>query len=151
MNANPFGLANGRTFNETIDRNLKNTLFDPVQPGMQHEFPAGFLLKMNYAAAWAARLMGQATPNSSSTSRIRLGQTMGQAMRQPDHLAAQQPQPSRQRPHPAVVLKTCCIRQTAVWGGHVQHGLIAADLAPYPARGDFADTMWLLSAYGLQP
>jgi hypothetical protein len=59
----PGGLQNGNAFNTMIDPNLKTPYNVIVGFGMQHEFPAGFVLKTNYVGRFGRRLLGQADAN----------------------------------------------------------------------------------------
>ena len=59
----PFGLANGQAFNETIDPHLKNPYSMVLGFGIQHEFPRNFILKLNYAGRLGRRLLAQADAN----------------------------------------------------------------------------------------
>ena len=152
-NANPWGLANGGAFNETIDRNLKTPYSISYNFGLQHEFSGGFLLKMSYAGRLGRRLMGQADaeqlidyPDKAS------GQTMGQAMGNLTTWLRNNPNANPANAPIQPWFENVLYSANQLYGvGMSNTDFIAADLAPYPARGDFADTMWLLSAYGLQP
>jgi hypothetical protein len=62
-NGNPTGLANGEDFNTTIDSHFRTPYNIMVSAGMQREFPAGFILRMNYAGRFGRRLLGQADAN----------------------------------------------------------------------------------------
>ncbi len=59
----PYGLQNGGAFNSMIDANLKTPYEIVANFGMQHQFPAGFVLKMDYAGRFGRRLLGQADAN----------------------------------------------------------------------------------------
>ena len=59
----PFGLANSRAFNETIDPKLKNPYSIVIDFGIQHEFPRNYILKVNYAGRLGRRLLAQADAN----------------------------------------------------------------------------------------
>jgi hypothetical protein len=59
----PFGLANGQAFNETIDRHLRNPYSLVIDFGVQHEFPHGYILKVNYAGRLGRKLLAQADAN----------------------------------------------------------------------------------------
>jgi hypothetical protein len=152
-NANPYGLANGGAFNETIDRNLKTPYSIQFNAGMQHEFPAGFLLKVNYAGRLGRRLMGQADAEQlvDFTDKVS-GQTMGQAMGNLTTWLRNNPSANPANAPIQPWFENVLYSANTLYGvGMSNTDFIAADLAPYPVRGDFADTMWLLSAYGLQP
>ena len=55
----PVGLPNGQ-FNTIIDPNLKTPYSIQYNGGFQHEFPQGFILKMDYAGRLGRRLLAQA-------------------------------------------------------------------------------------------
>jgi hypothetical protein len=59
----PFGLANGRAFNETIDPKLRNPYTIGLTFGIQHEFPRNYILKVNYAGRLGRKLLAQADAN----------------------------------------------------------------------------------------
>lgn len=59
----PYGLQNGGAFNSMIDAHLKTPYEIVLNFGMQHQFPAGFVLKMDYAGRLGRRLLGQADAN----------------------------------------------------------------------------------------
>lgn len=62
-NGVPFGLANSRAFNETIDPKLKNPYSIVIDFGIEHEFPRNYILKLNYAGRLGRRLLAQADAN----------------------------------------------------------------------------------------
>lgn len=62
-NGIPFGLQNGLAFNTTIDPKLKTPYSIMLNAGMQHEFPAGLIMKLNYAGRLGRRLLAQADAN----------------------------------------------------------------------------------------
>jgi hypothetical protein len=59
----PYGLANGQAFNTMIDSKFKTPYNLIANFGMQHEFPAGFVMKLGYAGRFGRRLLGQADAN----------------------------------------------------------------------------------------
>jgi len=59
----PCGLVDGGAFNESVDKNFKTPYSINLSAGIQHEFPKGFILKMNYAGRLGRRLMAQADVN----------------------------------------------------------------------------------------
>lgn len=146
----PYGLANGLAFNEGVDRNLKTPYSIGYNFGFQHEFPKGFLLKTTYVGRLGRRLLGQVDadqlidfPDSIGNS----GQMMGDAFAKMEtNLRAGtpiSPQPWFENMLPAGV--------GAAFGFANNTDLVANGLAPYPYRGDFADTVEFLSALGLIP
>lgn len=153
QNANEYGLANGGAFNETIDRNLKTPYSIQYNFGLQHEFPEGLLLKVNYAGRLGRRLMGQADaeqlidfPDKKST------QTMGQAMSNLTTWLRENPNADPTTAPVQPWFENVLYSANALYGVGISNtAFIAKYLEPYPVRGDFADTLWLFSAYGLQP
>jgi hypothetical protein len=59
----PFGLQSGSAFNTTIDPKLKTPYSIMLNGGIQHEFPSGMILKLNYAGRLGRRLLAQADAN----------------------------------------------------------------------------------------
>ncbi|HXS13633.1 MAG TPA: carboxypeptidase-like regulatory domain-containing protein [Acidobacteriaceae bacterium] len=59
----PYGLANGSAFNTMIDSHFKTPYSIIANFGVQHEFPAGFIMKLNYAGRFGRRLLGQTDAN----------------------------------------------------------------------------------------
>ena len=59
----PYGLQIGSAFNTTIDPKLKTPYSIMLNAGMQHEFPGGLILKLNYAGRMGRRLLAQADAN----------------------------------------------------------------------------------------
>jgi Carboxypeptidase regulatory-like domain len=146
----PFGLANGQAFNEGVDYHLKTPYSIAYNFGFQHEFPAGFILKTTYVGRLGRRLLGQADanqlidfPDSAGNS----GQSMGQAfaamvqnVRAGTPIAAQPWFENMVLPG---------IGQAIGFNNNTD--FIANYLSPLPYRGDFADTIELLAAFGLLP
>ncbi len=154
----PVGLPDA-AFNLMMDTNLKTPYNIQLTAGMQHEFPQGFLLKVNYFGRLGRRLLAEADsselldfPDNSGLS----SQTMGQAfaglvtqLRQNAGLGplgailAVTPQPWFEDVFPADVGVDNGFASTTQ--------LLAYYGYPYPQRGDFADAMYLMSYYGLLP
>ncbi len=59
----PCGLENGSAFNQMIDSHLRTPYNIIANFGMQHEFGAGFVLKLGYAGRFGRRLLGQTDAN----------------------------------------------------------------------------------------
>ena len=80
VNGVPNGLP-GNQFNTTIDPNLKTPYSISTNFGMQHEFPAGFVLKVSYSGRFGRRLLGQADASQLiDFTDPKSGQTLGQAI-----------------------------------------------------------------------
>ncbi|HLY42140.1 MAG TPA: carboxypeptidase regulatory-like domain-containing protein [Terracidiphilus sp.] len=146
----PFGLANGQAFNEGVDRNLKTPYSIEYNLGMQHEFPGRLLLRTTYVGRLGRRLLGQVDANQLIDFPDAIGNS-GQFMGQAFALMEQNlraggpvaPQPWFENMLPAGL--------GAALGFANNTDLVGNGLAPYPIRGDFADTVELLSAFGLIP
>jgi hypothetical protein len=157
-NGVPYGLPYGE-FNLMMDTTLKTPYSIQLSAGMQHEFPGGYLLRLNYVGRLGRHLLATVDtsqlldfPDHSDKSN----QTMGQAMsglvtqlRQNVGLGALgailavTPQPWYEDVLPAGV---------GVANGFASNTqMIAYEAYPYPQRGDFADMIQLLSAFGILP
>jgi hypothetical protein len=147
-NAVPFGLANGQAFNEGIDNNLKTPYSIQFNFGFQHEFPQGFLLRASYVGREGRRLLGQADANQlidfpDSASGQMMSTAFANMETQVRAGGAVTPQPWFEDILPAGV---------GVSFGYASNtDLVAEALAPLPGRGDFADTIQELTAFGLLP
>ncbi len=140
----PFGLAEG-VFNEAIDPNFKTPYSILLNGGIQHEFPGGFILRANYVGRMGRRLLAQADAS--------------QLIDFPDPVSGQLM--STAFANVTQELRTGAPIVSQPWFENVfpQLGppgqntaiLAGSNLATYMARGDFADFMWLSSAFGLLP
>jgi hypothetical protein len=75
----PNGLANNE-FNEIMDPNIKTPYSIMYNFGMQHEFPAGFVMKVNYVGRLGRRLIAQADASQVLDYKDPVsGQTLGDA------------------------------------------------------------------------
>jgi hypothetical protein len=148
--AGPCGLANGGAFNVSVDRYLPTPYNIMFNLGIQQEFKGGLLLKLGYVGRLGRRLLAQADaeqlidfPDKSS------GQVLSQAMANLTAWLRANPnaKPASAPPQP--------------WFEHVltpvsgqtetNTGYVAANFAPYPARGDVADAVELMSNAGMLP
>lgn len=145
----PCGLANGGAFNISVDRYLPTPYNIMYNFGIQQEFKGGFIFKLGYVGRLGRRLLAQADaeqlidfPDKAS------GQLLSQAMANLTTWLRANPNadPSTAPPQPWFehVL-------SSPGNGQTNTGYVAANLAPYPARGDVADTVELMSYYGLLP
>jgi hypothetical protein len=150
----PFGLANGQAFNEAIDNKLKTPYSIQFNAGFQHEFPQGYILKMSYVGREGRRLLGQADANQLidfPDSIGNSGQMMGTAF-------ANMERDVRSLPSGAPITNAQPWFENMIpagLGASIGYAnntdLVARGLAPLPLRGDFADTVQALAAYGLIP
>lgn len=59
----PYGLLNSQAFNTMIDSHFRTPYNIIATFGVQHEFPGGFVMKMDYAGRFGRRLLGQTDAN----------------------------------------------------------------------------------------
>jgi Carboxypeptidase regulatory-like domain len=146
----PNGLANEEG-TSILDPNLKNPYSIQFNFGFQHEFPQGYILKTTYVGRLGRRLLAQADASQlidfpDKTSGQMLSAAMGSLTTQlrqgvPATSVAAQPW-----------FEDILPPGTGVASGFANNTqLVAAGAAPYPQRGDFADTIFLLAAFGLLP
>jgi hypothetical protein len=146
----PTGLANENS-SSILDPTLKNPYSIQFNFGFQHEFPQGYILKTTYVGRLGRRLLAQADgsqlidfPDKTS------GQMLSTAFA---NLTTQ----LRQGVPATSVTAQPWFENILTPGAGVANGfanntqLVAAGVAPYPQRGDFADAMFLLSAFGFLP
>jgi hypothetical protein len=77
----PYGLQNGQAFNTMIDSKFKTPYNIIANLGVQHQFPAGFVMRLNYAGRFGRRLLAQADANQVlDNSDPVSGQLLSQAM-----------------------------------------------------------------------
>ena len=149
----PFGLINGGAFNEGIDNTLKTPYSIQFDLGFQHEFPQGYILKMNYVGRVGRRLLGQADANQLidfPDSIGNSGQMMGTAFANMEKSVRSGATGSAITPQPW--FEDMIPRGTGVAYGFASNtDLVAEGFAPLPYRGDFADTVQALAAYQLIP
>jgi hypothetical protein len=142
----PYGLINGE-FNETIDPHFKNPFSVLPTLGMQHEFPKGFILKVDYVGRLGRRLMAQADmsqlidfPDNAS------GQLMSQAFSYIVTQLRAGVNPNNMTPQPW--FENVLTPGYGIAQGYSSNTAYAASIAPYAARGDFAD--WTFALAGVQ-
>ena len=148
----PYGLPFS-AFNLMMDTNLKTPYSIQFTAGFQHEFPQGYILKMNYVGRLGRRLLAIADaaqlldfPDNTHGST----QTMGQAFAA---LTTQLRQNVKLGPLGAILavtpqpwfedVLTPGYGKASGFASNTQ--LVAYETSPYPQRGDFADTMQLIS------
>ena len=154
----PYGLPYGE-FNILINPALKTPYSIQYNFGMQHEFPQGYLLKVDYVGRLGRRLLAEADAsqlvdfpdNTGGSTQTMAGAMAGMTtqLRQNagagalNDILSLSPQPWFEDVLGAGV--------GAANGFANNTQLVAYQAYPYPQRGDFADTMELLSAIGLLP
>jgi hypothetical protein len=144
----PTGLLNGE-FNETVDPHFKTPFSFLPTFGMQHEFPKGFILKADYVGRFGRRLMAQADMSQLVDFPDKVS---GQSMSQAYSAIVQQARACQ-----AAGTATCAFTPqpwfenvlgagSGAAAGYNNNTELAANIAPYVSRGDFAD--WLFSLAG---
>jgi hypothetical protein len=147
-NPDPVGLLNGE-FNETVDPHFKTPFSVLPTFGMQHEFQKGFILKADYVGRFGRRLMAQADMSQLVDFPDKVsGQTMSQAysnlVRQTRACQAAGTQSCAYTAQPW--FENVLGAGSGVAAGYANNTQLAANIAPYVSRGDFAD--WLFSLAG---
>jgi len=143
-NAFPYGLIYGE-FNETIDPHFKNPFSVLPTFGMQHEFPKGFILKADYVGRMGRRLMAQADMSQLIDFPDKLsGQSMSQAFAYIVKQLRAGVNPNNMTPQPW--FENVLTPGYGVSQGAASNTAYAASVAPYAARGDFADWTYSLAA-----
>jgi hypothetical protein len=144
----PCGLANGGAFNITVDRKLPTPYNLMFNLGVQQELKGGFLLKVSWVNRLGRRLLGQADaeqlieyPDKAS------GQLLSEAMANLTTWLRQNPNATT--PPPSQPWFENVLNNNGT--GISNTAFIANNMAPYPARGDVADTTELMSYFGLLP
>jgi len=148
-NTGPCGLQNGNAFNVSVDRYLPTPYNIMFNLGIQQELPGNMIFKLGYVGRLGRRLLAQADaeqlidfPDSAS------GQTLSQAMAGLTTWLRQNPNADPTTAPPQPWFENVLY---PAGGGQTNTGFIASNLAPYPARGDVADTVELMSNSGLLP
>jgi hypothetical protein len=145
----PCGLALGSAFNVSVDRVLPTPYNEMFNFGIEQELHGGMIFKLSYVGRLGRRLLGQADAEQLIDFPDQVsGQKMSQAFAAVTTWLRANPNAD-----PATV-------PAQPWFEHVLYaqgtgltntGVVAAYLAPYPARGDVADSVDLLSYFGLLP
>jgi len=145
----PCGLAIGSAFNVSVDRYLPTPYNIMFNFGIQQELNGGYILKLGYVGRLGRRLLAQADaeqlldfPDAAS------GQTLSQAMANLTTWLRQNPA-ADPTTAPAQPWFEHVLNNVAA--GQSNTGYIASNFSPYPARGDVADTVQLMSQFGLLP
>jgi Carboxypeptidase regulatory-like domain len=144
----PCGLANGGAFNITIDKNLPTPYNIMFNIGLQQELKGGMIFKLGFVGREGRRLLAQADaeqlidfPDKAS------GQTLSQAMAfMTSYLRAN---PTKASEIPAQPWFEHVLNNVSP--GQSNTSFIATNFAPYPARGDVADSVEIMSQYGMLP
>lgn len=154
----PIGLPEGQ-FNLLIDKKLKTPYSIQYTFGMQHEFPQGYILKMDFVGRLGRRLLATADAsqlidfpdNTGKSNQTMAGAMAGMTtqLRQNAGLGAAGDALSLS---PQPWFEDVIAPGVGVANGFANNTqFIAYEAYPYPQRADFADTMYLLSAFGVLP
>lgn len=149
----PCGLENGNAFNVSVDRKLPTPYNIMYNLGMQQEFKGGFIFKLGYVGRLGRRLLAQADaeqlidfPDQKS------GQKLSQALAGltewlRDNAAAF----SNGVAPPSQPWFENVLAPVGPQAGTTNTNYIANQCAPYPARGDAADSTQCMAYFGMLP
>ena len=144
----PCGLANGGAFNISVDRVLPTPYNIMYNFGVQQELKGGFLFKLSYVGRLGRRLLAQADAEQLIDFPDKVsGQTFSQAMAALTTWLRNNPNSTSPPPAQPWFENVLAPNGTGV----SNTAYVANTTAPYPARGDVADTTELMSLYGLLP
>jgi len=151
----PYGLPYGE-FNILINPQLKNPYNLEYNFGLQHEFPQGYLLKATYMGRQGRRLLAEADasqvvefPDNSGMSNQTMSQAMGGLTTQLRQNVGLGPLGAILAVTPQPWFEDVITPGVGVANGFASNSQMIAYYAyPYPQRGDFADTMYVLSTIG---
>ena len=145
----PCGLANGGAFNISVDRKLPTPYNIVYNFGIQQELQGGFIFKLGYVGRLGRRLLAQADAEQLIDFPDKVsGQELSTAIANLTTWLRANPN-ANPASAPAQPWFEHVLAPSG--SGGTNTGYIASNLAPYPARGDVADTIELLSQYGLLP
>jgi len=145
----PCGLAYGGAFNISVDRSLPTPYNIMYNFGIEQEIKGGFIFKLGYVGRLGRRLLAQADAEQLINFPDKVsGQELSQAMANLTTWLRQNPNANPASAPAQPWFEHVLSKNTA---GITNTGFIAANLAPYPARGDVADTVDLMSYFGLLP
>ena len=159
----PYGLANGSAFNEGVDSHLRTPYSIEYNFGLQHQFPAGFILKVDYVNRQGRRLLGQVDadqlidfPDATGHSTQTMGQAFGALAQQvrsnPQYYLTTNPNAVTPQPWFEDMLGANAYGLTpADFGVPTWTSVISNYIGTLAYRGDFADTMQALSGAGVLP
>jgi len=145
----PCGLANGGAFNISVDRTLPTPYNIMYNFGIQDELKYGFIVKAGYVGRLGRRLLAQADAEQLIDFPDQVsGQTLSQAMAGLTMWLRQNPNAGAAAAPPQPFFENVLYSNGT---GISNTSFIAENMAPYPARGDVADSVELMSYYGLLP
>jgi Carboxypeptidase regulatory-like domain len=161
----PYGLGFGE-FTTIIDPNLKTPYSIQYNGGFQHEFPQGYILKVNYAGRLGRRLLAEADasqlvefPDNTGKSNQKMSAAMAGMTTQLRNNAGSgalndiyslSAQPWFEDMLPGFAAYVAANNpQLPPPANNTQ--AVALEAYPYPQRGDFADTIANLAGSGYLP
>jgi hypothetical protein len=149
----PCGLANGGAFNISVDRYLPTPYNIMYNFGIQQQLRGGFILKMGYVGRLGRRLLAQADAEQLiDFPDAKSGQKLSQAIAAlTGWLRANPTAFQNGTPPPAQPWFEDVLNPVGIQAGTTNTNYIANQCAPYPARGDVADSTQCMSYYGLLP
>ena len=153
-----YGLPLGQ-FNLLIDPNLKTPYNIQYDLGFQHQFAHGLILKMNYASRLGRRLLAEADaaqvvdfPDNTGGSNQTMAQAFGALTTQLRQNAKYGALGAINRVTPQPWFENMIYPGIGEdYGFNSNTQFIAYETYPYPQRGDIADNVFLLSAFGILP
>ncbi len=145
----PCGLANGGAFNISVDKYLPTPYNITYNFGLEQQFKSGYLLRIDYVGRLGRHLLAQADaeqiidfPDAAS------GQMLSGALANLTTWLRANPN-ANPASAPAQPWFEHVLHQ--VVPGQTNTGYIASTFAPYPARGDAADTIQQMAYAGMLP
>jgi Carboxypeptidase regulatory-like domain len=149
----PCGLANGGAFNISVDRKLPTPYNIMYNVGIQQQLRGGFIFKMGYVGRLGRRLLAQADAEQLIDFPDKVsGQSLSQAIAAlTGWLRANPNALSNGIAPPAQPWFEDVLNPVGPQAGTTNTNYIANQCAPYPARGDVADSTQCMSYYGLLP
>jgi hypothetical protein len=154
----PYGLPYGE-LNLMMDTSLKTPYNIQLSGGMQHEFPQGYLLRLDYVGRLGRRLLATADtselldfPDNSGKSAQSMGQAMSGLVTQLRQNVGLGALGAIEAVTPQPWFENVLAPNVGVANGFASNTqMVAYEAYPYPQRGDFADTIQYLSAIGILP
>jgi hypothetical protein len=152
--AAPYGLSVGY-FNESIDPKLKNPYSMQYEAGLQHQLPAGFILRASYVGRLGRRLLAQADASQLiDFADPASGQLMSAAFASVTQQLRQGVSPFNVTPQPWYENQIpsgygaflCSYFGVGTCTNNTE--IVSVLINTYAGRGDFADTTQALSSVG---
>jgi len=149
--AGPCGLANGGAFNVSVDRKLPTPYNLMYNFGIQQQLNGGFIFKLGYVGRLGRRLLAQADAEQLIDFPDKVsGQKLSDAIAALTTWLRQNPN-ANPTSAPAQPWFENVLYPVGPANGTTNTGYLASSCAPYPARGDVADSTQCMSYYGMLP